>query len=190
MCEKVKKIMAIVIDCCITKEDAMEVLRVKYDWLYPYITEAVWSEHYSLYMKSKGFIPKYQNKMSSICEIQSNQLCRECQDKPILRGESLCEDCWSADYDREDDEYCCCCRNPDEGLDGGCKCDCHTEIDTDDEGSTTNDDDCYDEDMCDKCSKGLKMPNKYGSCECVCKCGELFWECRYKCDIINLYKPV
>jgi len=45
------------------------------------------------------------------------------------------------------------------------------------------DEDCYDEDMCDKCSKGLKMPNKYGSCECVCKCGELFWECRYKCDM-------
>ena len=31
------------------------------------------------------------------------------------------------------EEYCCCCRNPDEGLDGGCKCDCHTEIDTDEE---------------------------------------------------------
>lgn len=56
MCEKVKKIMVNVIDCCITKEDAMEVLRVKYDWLYPYITEAVWSEHYSLYINSKGLL--------------------------------------------------------------------------------------------------------------------------------------
>ena len=56
MSEKVKKIMAIVIDCCMTKEDAMEVLRVKYDWLYPYITESVWSEHYNLYMKSKGLL--------------------------------------------------------------------------------------------------------------------------------------
>lgn len=56
MSEKVKKIMAIVIDCCMTKEDAMEVLRLKYDWLYPYITESVWSEHYNLYMKSKGLL--------------------------------------------------------------------------------------------------------------------------------------
>lgn len=32
-----------------------------------------------------------------------------------------------------DNEYCCCCRNPDEGVDGGCKCDCHSEFDTDDE---------------------------------------------------------
>jgi len=60
----------------------------------------------------------------------------------------------------------------------------------DEDQDEDEDDDCYDEDMCDKCSKGLKMPNKYGSCECVCKCGELFWECRYKCEIVNLYKSV
>jgi hypothetical protein len=54
MSEKVKKIMATVIDVSITKEHAMEVLRVKYDWLYPYITESVWDDHYRLYLKSKG----------------------------------------------------------------------------------------------------------------------------------------
>jgi hypothetical protein len=151
--------------------------------------------------------------MSSICEIQSNQLCRECQDKPILRGESLCEDCWSADYDREDDEGSTTNESYDDYMNELIECskceeqvkrkdlawtesgaaytdvcekcvekeECHRKYDGEDE---------YDEDMCDKCSKGLKMPNKYGSCECVCKCGELFWECRYKCDIINLYKSV
>ena len=38
-----------------------------------------------------------------ICEIQSNQLCRECQEKPILRGESLCRDCFL--NDDEEVEY-------------------------------------------------------------------------------------
>ena len=57
---------------------------------------------------------------------------------------------------------------------GATPCECEKE---------EEEDDCYDEDMCDKCSKGLKMPNKYGSCECVCKCGEMFWECRYRCDM-------
>ena len=55
MCEKVKKIMWAVIDCSITKEHAMSTLRIKYAWLYPYITPEVYKQHHDLYLKSKGY---------------------------------------------------------------------------------------------------------------------------------------
>lgn len=164
MSEKVKKIMAAVIDANITKENAMEVLRVKYDWLYPYITNGVWDDHYGLYLKSKGAL--LQTKCGCVIKRDSKEHdeCR-CDDD----GENwICAGCYSGEYDDDEEEkigncsdcpgyfqagkdncktcdfdlnaynksaeeYCCCCRNPDEGLDGGCKCDCHTEIDTDED---------------------------------------------------------
>ena len=55
MSEKVKKIMWAVIDCSITREQAMATLRIKYAWLYPYITPEVYKEHHDLYLASKGY---------------------------------------------------------------------------------------------------------------------------------------
>ena len=51
MCDKVRRIVHNVIACSITKKHAMEVLKIKHKWLYPYITESVWNEHYALYLK-------------------------------------------------------------------------------------------------------------------------------------------
>lgn len=90
MCEKVKKIMAIVIDCCITKEDAMEVLRVKYDWLYPYITEAVWSEHYSLYMKSKGLLVEEPDDEGSTTSEDEDCICAGCDNE--IKEDGFCSE--------------------------------------------------------------------------------------------------
>ena len=53
MSEKVKKIMWAVIDCSVSKEHAMYTLRIKYAWLYPYITPEVYKEHHDLYLASK-----------------------------------------------------------------------------------------------------------------------------------------
>jgi hypothetical protein len=39
-----------------------------------------------------------------------------------------CLGCYYEKYgDSDNEDYCCCCRNPDEGLDGGCPCGCHDE---------------------------------------------------------------
>ena len=100
MSEKVKKIMAAVIDCSITREMAMEVLRVKYDWLYPYVTNGVWDEHYGLYLKSKGLL--FETKCG--CVIQRNSRehdeCRCDED-----GENwICAGCYSGEYDEEEAE--------------------------------------------------------------------------------------
>jgi len=34
-----------------------------------------------------------------LARFPSNQICRECEINPILRGESLCEECWSNEWD-------------------------------------------------------------------------------------------
>jgi len=91
--------------------------------------------------------------MSSICEIQSNQLCRECQDKPILRGESLCEDCFLA----ADDDCCRDCTLPLYDIliayKEGTFCRCKDEkIDTDDEDSDW-DGDLDDTPNCHQCGE-------------------------------------
>jgi len=100
MSEKVKNIMAAVIDCSITREMAMEVLRVKYDWLYPYVTNGVWDEHYGLYLKSKGLL--FETKCG--CVIQRNSRehdeCRCDED-----GENwICAGCYNGEYDEEEAE--------------------------------------------------------------------------------------
>ena len=54
MADKVKKIMWSVIDCSVRKEHAMEILRTRYAWLYPYITPEVYKQHHDLYLSSKA----------------------------------------------------------------------------------------------------------------------------------------
>jgi hypothetical protein len=110
MSEKVKNIMATVIDCSITREMAMEVLRVKYDWLYPYVTNGVWDEHYGLYLKSKGLL--FETKCG--CVIQRNSRehdeCRCDED-----GENwICAGCYNGEYDEEEAEPECCGKHCDE----------------------------------------------------------------------------
>ena len=68
---------------------------------------------------------------------QNKEKIGNCSDCPgyFEAGKDNCKTCdfdLNA-YNKSAEEYCCCCRNPDEGLDGGCKCDCHTEIDTDED---------------------------------------------------------
>jgi len=94
-----------------------------------------------------------EDKQDMCCGCKSMFYWRSLNYSSDDKGTLYCDDCMPSDDESDNEEDDCC------------------------------DEDCYDEDMCDKCSKGLKMPNKYGSCECVCKCGELFWECRYKCDM-------
>ena len=53
-CEKVKKIMWRVIDCSPTQEMAMEILKIKFSWLYPYITPEVYREHHKYYLETKA----------------------------------------------------------------------------------------------------------------------------------------
>lgn len=69
--------------------------------------------------------------------------------------------------------YCCCCRNPDEGLDGGCPCGCHS--DAEDEYET--DDDEEDEKCCDECGK---QDNSVGLA--TGENGVEEWVCRF-CDV-------
>lgn len=160
MCEKVKKIMAIVIDCCITKEDAMEVLRVKYDWLYPYITEAVWNEHYSLYMNSKGLLveePEVEGSTSSedvecdefhefedckFCETNRFDNCLKCKKRVFdhtigKHVETEAEDGVVCDSCVSVEQFCCSCGKGDVWYTLGDKntpmCECHPDYESDDE---------------------------------------------------------
>ena len=98
MSEKVKKIMSAVIDASITKEQAMEVLRVKYEWLYPYITNGVWDDHYGLYLKSKGSL--LETKCGCVIMRDSKK-----HDECICdnNGENwICAGCYCGEYDEEE----------------------------------------------------------------------------------------
>ena len=100
MSEKVKKIMSAVIDVSITKEQAMEVLRVKYEWLYPYITNGVWDDHYGLYLKSKGSLLKTKCGCIIMRDSKKHDECR-CDNN----GENwICAGCYCGEYDEEDSE--------------------------------------------------------------------------------------
>jgi len=106
-CEKVNKIMAIVIDASITKEQAMEVLRVKYEWLYPYITNGVWDDHYRLYLKSKGVLLETKCGCVIMRDSREHDECR-CDDD----GENwICAGCYNGEYD---DKPECCGKHCDE----------------------------------------------------------------------------
>ena len=106
-CEKVNKIMAIVIDASITKEQAMEVLRVKYEWLYPYITNGVWDDHYGLYLKSKGSLLETKCGCVIMRDSREHDECR-CDDD----GENwICAGCYNGEYD---DKPECCGKHCDE----------------------------------------------------------------------------
>ena len=98
MSEKVKKIMSAVIDASITKEQAMEVLRVKYEWLYPYITNGVWDDHYGLYLKSKGSL--LETKCGCVIMRDSKKHDECCCDN---NGENwICAGCYCGEYDEEE----------------------------------------------------------------------------------------
>lgn len=79
MCEKVRKIMWCVIDGSITKEQAMATLRIKYAWLYPYITPEVYKEHHDLYLKSKGYDEEFPpvEQPHKLSEATLNHIMRE-----------------------------------------------------------------------------------------------------------------
>jgi len=113
MSEKVKKIMWAVIDCSITKEQAMATLRIKYAWLYPYITPEVYKQHHDLYLSSNGYEEEtLKTKCGCVIIINSREHneCR-CDDD----GENwICADCYKGEYDEKEDVFVCeCC---DSGL--------------------------------------------------------------------------
>ena len=43
-----------VIDCSVTQEMAMEILKIKYSWLYPYITPELYREYHKFYLETKA----------------------------------------------------------------------------------------------------------------------------------------
>jgi hypothetical protein len=77
MSEKVKKIMWAVIDCSITKEQAMATLRIKYAWLYPYITPEVYKQHHDLYLSSNGYEEKPEVSSHKLSEATLNHIMLE-----------------------------------------------------------------------------------------------------------------
>ena len=77
MSEKVKKIMWAVIDCSITKEQAMATLRIKYAWLYPYITPEVYKQHHDLYLSSNGYEEEPEVSSHKLSEATLNHIMRE-----------------------------------------------------------------------------------------------------------------
>jgi len=58
-----------------------------------------------------------------VVAIQSNQMCRHCENKPILRGESLCRDCFLDDEickeceEEEEEDTCICGTEPNKNCD-------------------------------------------------------------------------
>lgn len=108
-----------------------------------------------------------------------NQLCRHCEEKPIVPCQSLCEDCFlSLDIEDECPPFCdilCACK---EGTFCRCK--------DDDEGSTTNESDNEEEPIkvycccCKNPDEGLD-----GGCKCNCHIDEMTFEdlCEYVNDM-------
>jgi hypothetical protein len=60
-------------------------------------------EGYSIIGDKRGDIKKITKPKLVRC-FPSNQLCRHCEEKPILRGESLCRDCFLNNDDEVEDE--------------------------------------------------------------------------------------
>ena len=92
LCEKVKKIMWAVIDCSITKEQAMTTLKIKYAWLYPYITPEVYKEHHDLYLKSKGYDEEDEQPQSQPHKLSEATLNHIMRDNGITKEQA--EDLW------------------------------------------------------------------------------------------------
>jgi hypothetical protein len=124
----VNKIMYSVIKFNFTKEKSMEFLRVKYNWLYPFITETVWKLHFNLYLKklNQHLINKYHEekicydccidfKIDNICKISVKPdlwRCFEC----CARQEMITN---GIDPDEDEDKKCFECGNDNDRMKDG-----------------------------------------------------------------------
>jgi len=151
MSEKVKKIMWAVIDCSITKEQAMATLRIKYAWLYPYITPEVYKQHHDLYLSSNGYDEPEPDveccdcaKMFSISDCAKIQLepelwrCFDCCMKKELSDRGM------EDEDEEDEDIQKC-YNCDEVLDEDMHIFCYRKGDDEMVHCQQCAEDCYEE---------------------------------------------
>lgn len=93
-----------------------------------------------------------------------------------------CFDCYYEKYgDSDNEDYCCCCRNPDEGLDGGCPCGCHSDAEDDDESYDDEEYEDLDEEIqCPTCNQSITRGQLIEQDERFC---ENCWEPEKKyCD--------
>lgn len=154
--EKVKKIMWAVIDCSITKEQAMATLRIKYAWLYPYITPEVYKQHHDLYLSSNGYEEpdcdewnpdriKIKNDEMGLCNVCNSwqPICKFQEDDIIKQP---CKDCYEeAKADGWDDEDIQKCYNCDEVLDEDMHIFCYRKGDDEMVHCQQCAEDCYEE---------------------------------------------
>jgi hypothetical protein len=79
-------------------------------------------------------------------EKETCKLCFETENLEMIAGELICKEC--NEEEEKDHECCCCCCCL--GLDGGCKCDCHSACDDSDDEDEEDDDEKF---TCDRCEK-------------------------------------
>lgn len=129
--EMVNKIMYSVIKFNFTKEKSMEVLRVKYNWLYPLITETVWKLHFKLYLKklNHNLINKYhEEKICYDCCIdfkpsgspfKIDNICKISVKPDLWRCFECCARQEMSKNDEDEDKKCFECGNDNDRMKDG-----------------------------------------------------------------------